>query len=34
MAGALLYGLHRAFQAFAHGVTGLISFASHDPRER
>jgi hypothetical protein len=31
--GALLYRLHIAFQAFAHGVTGLISFAS-PPRER
>lgn len=31
--GALLYRLHIAFQAFAHGVTGLIFFASH-PRER
>ena len=31
--GALLYRLHIAFQAFADGVTGLISFASH-PRER
>lgn len=33
MIGDLLYGAHVAFQAFAHGVTGLISFASH-PRER
>lgn len=31
--GALLYRLHIAFQAFAHSVVGLISFASH-PRER
>lgn len=31
--GALLYRLHIAFQAFAHGVTDLITFASH-PRER
>lgn len=31
--GALLYRLHIAFQAFAHGVTGLTSFASHS-RER
>lgn len=31
--GALLYRLHIAFQAFAHGVAGLISFASHT-RER
>lgn len=34
MTDALLYGLHRAFQAFAHGVTCLISFASHHPRAR
>lgn len=34
MTGALLYGLHRAFQAFAHGVAGLIFFASHHPRAR
>jgi hypothetical protein len=33
MAGDVLYGLHVAFQAFAHGVAGLISFASH-PRTR
>lgn len=31
--GVFLYRLHIAFQAFAHGVVGLISFASH-PRER
>lgn len=31
--GALLYRLHIGFQAFAHRVAGLISFASH-PRER
>ncbi len=33
MIGDLLGQLHIAFQAFAHGVAGLISFASH-PRER
>jgi hypothetical protein len=34
MTGALLYGLHAAFQAFAHGVAALLSFASHHPRAR
>lgn len=33
MIGDIFYRLHIAFQAFAHGVLGLISFASH-PRER
>ena len=33
MIGDLLGRLHIAFQAFAHGVVGLIFFASH-PRER
>lgn len=33
MLGKTIFGAHRAFQAFAHGVTGLISFASHH-RER
>lgn len=33
MIGTLFLGAHIAFQAFAHGVVGLISFASH-PRER
>jgi len=34
MIGVLLGNMHIAFQAFARGVTGLISFASHHPRER